>query len=80
MYMYMYSILIRFHFLPCHFFKCLPYKIPAGHKIFIFFQYPDLSQLQIEDGYRKEITFLSSHLLIHCLYCCCGSLVFTVIC
>ena len=45
------SILIRFNFLQCHFFKCLPYKIPAGHKIFIiFFQYPDHSQSQIEDG------------------------------
>ena len=31
------SILIRFNFLQCHFFKCLPYKIPAGHKIFIIF-------------------------------------------
>ena len=40
-YMHIYnSILIRFHFLQCHFFKCLPcqffkclpYKIPAGHK------------------------------------------------
>ena len=58
------SILIRFNFLQCHFFKCLPYKIPAGHKIFIiFFQYPDHSQSQIEDGYRKEITFLFSHLI-----------------
>ena len=75
------SILIRFNFLPCHFFKCLPYKIPAGHKIFIIFiQYPDHSQSQIEDGYRKEVAFLFSHLLIHCLYSCCGSLVFTVIC
>ena len=89
-YTYVYnSILIRFHFLQCHFFKCLPcqffkclpYKIPAGHKIFIiFFQYPDHSQSQIEDGYRKEITFLFSHLLIHCLYSCCGSLAFTTIC
>ena len=75
------SILIRFNFLQCHFFKCLPYKIPAGHKIFIiFFQYPDHSQSQIEDGYRKEITFLFSYLLIHCLYSCCGSLPFTIIC
>ena len=75
------SILIWFNFLQCHFFKCLPYKIPAGHKIFIvFFQYPDHSQSQIEDVYRKEITFLFSHLLIHCLYSCCGSLVFTIIC
>ena len=72
------SILIRFNFLQCHFFKCLPYKIPAGHKI--FFQYPDHSQSQIEDGYRKEITFLFSYLLIHCLYSCCGSLAFTIIC
>ena len=62
------SILIRLNFLPCHFFKCLPYKIPARHKIFIiFFQYPDHSQSQIEDGYRKKITFLFRHLLIHCL-------------
>ena len=45
-----------------------------------FFQYPDHSQSQIEDGFRKEITFLFSHLLIHCLYSCCGSLAFTVIC
>ena len=75
------SILIRFNFLQCHFFKCLPYKIPAGHKIFIiFFQYPDHSQSQIEDGCRKEITFLFSHFLIHCLYSCCGSLAFTIIC
>ena len=66
--MYNNSIRIRFNFLPCHFFKCLPYEIPAGHKIFIiFFEYPDHSQSQIEDGYRKEITFLFSHLLIHCL-------------
>ena len=46
----------------------------------IFFQYPDHSQSQIEDGYRKEITFLFSHLLIHCLYSCCGSLAFTTFC
>ena len=86
------SILIRFNFLQCHVFKCFPYKIPAGHKIFIiFFQYPDHSQ--IEDGYRKEITFLLSpfslqllwilglyNYLLYCLYMCCGSLVFTVIC
>ena len=74
------SILIWFNFLPCHFFKCLPYKIPARHKIYItFFQYPDYSQSQIEDGYRKDITFLFSHLLIHCLYSCCGYLGFTII-
>ena len=57
------------------FFNCLPCKIPARH-----FQYCDHSQSQIEDGYRKEIIFLLSHLIIHCLYSCCGSLVFTVIC
>ena len=74
------SILVWFNFLPCHFFNRLPYKIPAGHKIFIIiFQYPDHSQSQIEDSYRKEITFLSSHLLIHCLCSCCGSLAFTII-
>ena len=88
------SILIRFNFLQCHVFKCLPYKIPAGHKIFIiFFQYPDHSQSQIEDGYRKEITFLFSPLSLqllwilglynywlYFLYMCCRSLVFTVVC
>ena len=47
---------------------------------FHFFQYPDHAQSQIEDGYRKEITLLFSHFLIHCLYSCCGSLAFTVIC
>ena len=56
------------------------YKILAGHKIFIkFFQYPDHSQSQIENGYRKEITFIFSHLLIHCLYSCCGSLAVIII-
>ena len=74
------SILIWFNFLPSHFFKCLPYKIRTGHKIFIiFFQYPDHSQSQIEDGYRKQIIFLFSHLLIHCLYSCCASLAFTIV-
>ena len=57
------------------------YGVSQPHKMFIiFFQYPDHSQSQIEDGYRKEITFLFSHLLIHFLYSCCGSLAFTIIC
>ena len=29
---------------------------------------------------EKEIPVLFSHLLVHCVYSCCGSLAFTVIC
>ena len=50
------------------------------HHLYMFLPNPDHSRSQIEDGYRKEITFLFSHLLIHCLYSCCGSLAFTIIC
>ena len=59
----------------CH----IRYQLDIEFSLY-FFQYPDHSQSQIEDGYRKEISFLFSHLLSHCLYSCCGSLVFTVIC
>ena len=74
----MYIMASSFGLIFCH--ATSSYEIPAEHKIFIiFFQYPDHLQSQIEDGYRKEITFLFSHLQIHCLYSCGGSLVFTVI-
>ena len=77
----MYIIASLFGLIFCHATSSNVCHIPAAHKMFIiFFQYPDHSQSQIEDGYRKEITFLFSHLLIHCLYSCCGSLVLTVIC
>ena len=59
----------------CH----VRYQLDVKFLLF-FFRYSDHSQSQIEDGYRKEIKLLFSHLLIHCPYSCCGSLVFTDIC
>ena len=81
LYMYNNSILIRFNFLPCHFFKCLPYKIPAGHKIFIIFFSISWSLTITNWRWLQKRDNISIQSFINPLpYSCCGSLVFTAIC